>query len=38
MRKSSSKIRTALSEKLPSGVNIRRFLKNLEGGQLEIDQ
>jgi hypothetical protein len=32
VKKNSSKIRTALSEKLPSGMNIRRFLKNLEGG------
>lgn len=31
-KKTSSKTRTALSEKLPSGMNIRRFLKNLEGG------
>jgi hypothetical protein len=32
VKKNSSKTRTALSEKLPSGMNIRRFLKNLEGG------
>jgi hypothetical protein len=32
VKKNSNKTRTALSEKLPSGMNIRRFLKNLEGG------
>jgi len=31
-KKTSNKITIALSEKLPSGMNIRRFLKNFEGG------